>query len=207
VSAWLLEEILAGAPLDIWDAPGRMLRLARGNDWETALLHGWAKAAVAQNDAAWATTLLTEASEALRESVRWDLHLVLPPAELSRLAADALRREDGMAHRLLTLHPGAWPDELSVAVLETIAQRARKDRHTWQLGELCRTAGLAMPPAYADLVGRLALQLDQEPADSSRVRPVADLARTLHFRQEMAAELADSQSTVDTAPISVIPRR
>ena len=57
---------------------------------------------------------------------------------------------------------------------------------------MCRAAALAMPPAYADLVGRLALQLDQEPADTSRVRPVADLARTLAFRQEMFAELAPS---------------
>jgi hypothetical protein len=46
-----------------------------------------------------------------------------------------------------------------------------------------------MPPGYADLVGRLALQLDQEPADASRVRPVADLARTLTFRQQMLDEL------------------
>jgi hypothetical protein len=189
VSAWLLEEILAGAPLSIWSAdPAVMLRLARGNDWEGALLHGWAKSAVAHHDAGWATTLLNEAGGNLRESVRWDLHLVLPPAELGRLAADALRREDGMAHRLLAIHPGGWPEELSVAVIETIAHRARTDRHTWQLGELCRSAAVAMPPSYAEVVGRLALQLDHEPADQSRTRPVADLARTLNFRHEMFQE-------------------
>ncbi|WP_250007096.1 SWIM zinc finger family protein [Actinoplanes sp. M2I2] len=189
VSAWLLEEIVAGAPLDIWSDPATMLRLARGNDWETPLLHGWAKAAVVQEDVVWAAALLREASGALRESVRWDLHLVLPADVLGRLAADALRRDDGLATRLLALHPGHWPEELSVAVLETIAHRARTDRHSWQLGELCRAAALSMPPDYADLVGRLALQLDQEPADPSRVRPVADLARTLTFRREMVDEL------------------
>ncbi|MCU7725121.1 DUF5691 domain-containing protein [Actinoplanes sp. KI2] len=188
VSAWLLEETLAGAPLDTWSDPATMLRLARGNDWESALLHGWAKAAIAQRDAAWATALIDEAAAALRESVRWDLHLVIPPDELGRLAADALRREDGMAHRLLSIHPGRWPDELSTAVLETIAHRARTDRHTWQLGELCRSAALAMPPAWADPVGRLAAQLDQDPADQSRARPVAELARTLTFRHEMLQE-------------------
>jgi len=188
VSAWLLEETLAGAPLDTWSDPATMLRLARGNDWEPALLHGWAKAAVAQQNAAWATALIDEAAGALRESVRWDLHLVIPPDELGRLAADALRREDGMAHRLLSIHPGRWPDELSTAVLETIAHRARTDRHTWQLGELCRSAALAMPPAWAEVVGRLAVQLDQEPADQSRARPVAELARTLTFRHEMLLE-------------------
>src|SRR5262249_31628095 len=32
VSAWLLEEVLAGTPLSSWGEPGTMLRLARGND-------------------------------------------------------------------------------------------------------------------------------------------------------------------------------
>jgi hypothetical protein len=189
VSAWLLEEVVAGAPLSIWSDPSTMLKLARGSDWELPLLHGWAKAATTQGNTAWATALLGQASAGLREAVRWDLHLVLPADELGRLAAEALRREDGMANRLLALHSGRWPDELSVAVIETIAHRARTDRHTWQLGELCRAAAVAMPPSYADPVGRLALQLDQEPADQSRVRPVADLARTLIFRREMFEEL------------------
>ena len=188
VSAWLLEEVLAGAPLDTWAGPATMLRLARGNDWEPALLHGWAKAAIAQNHAGWAAALLDSSAGALRESVRWDLHLVLPADHLGRLAADALRREDPMAHRLLSIHPGQWPEELSATVLETIAHRARTDRHTWQLAELCRAAALAMPPAYAEIVGRLAVQLDQEPSDQSRVRPVAELARTLTFRHEMFQE-------------------
>jgi len=89
---------------------------------------------------------------------------------------------------MLSIHPGRWPEELAATVLETIAHRARIDRHTWQLGELCRSAALAMPPAWAELVGRLAVQLDQEPSDQSRVRPVAELARTLTFRHEMFQE-------------------
>ncbi|MFC7534713.1 DUF5691 domain-containing protein [Actinoplanes sp. GCM10030250] len=189
--AWLLEEVVAGTPLASWTGldPAGWLALARGHDWATPLLHGWAKAAITQHDARWAAALLEKDSGALREAVRWDLHLVLPPDLLARLAADALRAEDGSAHRLLVLHPGPWPDHLAAAVLETIATRARNDRHTWQLGELCRTAGLAMPPAYADLAGRLAAQLDQV-VDPTRVRPVTDLARTLIFREEMFQELA-----------------
>jgi Family of unknown function (DUF5691)/SWIM zinc finger len=190
VSSWLLEEIIAGAPLDIWSDPVAMVRLAGGSDWESALLHGWAKAAIAQTDAAWATALVDAAASALRESVRWDLHLVLPADEIGRLAADALRREDGMAHRLLSIHPGPWSAELSVAVLESIAHRARTDRHTWQLGELCRAAALTMPPAYAEVVHRLGVQLAEQPADQSRARPVAELAHTLTFRHEMLQEFA-----------------
>ncbi|GIF13046.1 SWIM zinc finger family protein [Actinoplanes teichomyceticus] len=190
-SAWLLEEVVAGAPLQSWAAlePSGYLALARGNDWSAPLVHGWAKAAIVQGDARWASALLAADAGVLREAVRWDLHLVLPPAELARLAAGALRAEDGSAHRLLALHPGPWPETLSVTVLETIATRARNDRHTWQLGELCRTAATAMPPEYADLAGRLAAQLEPEVAPS-RVRPVADLARTLAFRAEMRREFS-----------------
>ncbi|WP_433826366.1 DUF5691 domain-containing protein [Actinoplanes sp. CA-015351] len=188
--AWLLEEVVAGTPLDTWtglDAAG-WVGVARGHDWVNPLLHGWAKAAISRRDPVWAAALLASDAAALRESVRWDLHLVLPAGQLARLAAEALRTEDGAAHRLLSLHPGPWPDRLAVAVLETVAARARTDRHTWQLGELCRTAALAMPPDYADLAGRLAAELDQS-VDPSRVRPVADLARTLTFRHEMLQEL------------------
>ncbi|MEV0900325.1 DUF5691 domain-containing protein [Actinoplanes sp. NPDC049802] len=189
--AWLLEEVVAGTPLDTWTRldPDGWLTAARGHDWAAPLLHGWAKAAVVQRDARWATALLGADAGLLREAVRWDLHLVLPPDRLARLAAAALRAEDGTAQRLLALHPGPWPDGLAVAVLETVEQRARTDRHTWQLGELCRAAGLAMPPEYADLAGRLAAHLDQT-VDPTRVRPVAELARTLTFRLEMFQEFS-----------------
>jgi len=200
IGAWLLEEVVAGTPLKVWTeafgrAPADAVDLARGHDWETPLLHGWAKAAIVHGDPGWAQALLAADSHrgaaGLREALRWDLHLILPPAELGRLAADALRREDHVAHRLLAVHPGHWPDELAVAVTETIAHRARTDRHSWQLGELCRAAAMAMPTSYAATIERLATQLDQEPADLSRVRPVAELARTLTFRHEMLQEFEE----------------
>ncbi|HEU4346469.1 MAG TPA: DUF5691 domain-containing protein [Actinoplanes sp.] len=194
--AWLLEEILAGTPLPEWTpafgrTPEAVIDLARGHDWESALVHGWAKAAVAQRDAGWARALVSNDSPGgagLREAVRWDLHLVLPPSELARIAADSLRRDDHLANRLLAVHPGDWPDDLAVAVIETIVRRARTDRHSWQLSELCRSAALSMPPRYAPHIARLAAELDQGPADPSRVRPVAELARTLTFRHEMHLE-------------------
>jgi Family of unknown function (DUF5691) len=197
VGAWLLEEIVAGTPLDVWTprfarTPEAVIDLARGHDWESPLLHGWAKAAISQRHTGWAEALVANDSRTnaagLREAVRWDLHLVLPPAELARIAADFLRREDHLANRLLAVHQGDWPDELAVAVIETIARRARTDRHSWQLSELSRSAAMSMPPRYAPHIAQLAAQLDQEPTDPSRVRPVAELARTLTFRHEMHQE-------------------
>ena len=197
IGAWLVEESVAGTPLATWTdgfgrRPADVVDLARKHDWESPLLHGWAKAAIAQHDTRWAEALVGNDSRrdaaGLREAVRWDLHLVLPPAELARIAADFLRREDHLANRLLAVHQGDWPDELAVAVIETIARRARTARHSWQLSELARSAALAMPPRHAPHLAQLAAQLDQEPADPSRVRPVAELARTLTFRHEMHQE-------------------
>jgi hypothetical protein len=194
-AAWLLEEIVAGTPLPVWTdrfgrPPGAVVQLARGHAWEMPLLHGWSRAAVAQRDPGWATALVTTNAAVLREEVRWDLHLLLPPAELARIAAEALRRGDALANRLLALHPGDWPDELTAAVLDTIARRARTDQHSWQLAELCRAAGLAMPPHVAPGIAAFVTRLEQEPADPSRIRPVAELARTLTFRHEMLQEFA-----------------
>lgn len=194
VQAWLLEEVIAGTPLATWsDAFGRepaaVVALAREHDWEVPLLHGWAKAAIAQGSPQWATALVgADGAGVLREAVRWDLHLLLPPAELARIAADFLRREDHLAHRLLAVHPGAWPAELAAAVADTIERRARKDKHSWQLAELCRAAATAMPPAWAPRITGLAARLDQDLADPSRSAAVAELARTLTFRNEMLQE-------------------
>jgi hypothetical protein len=198
VQAWLLEEVIAGTPLTTWTeafgrSPAAVVDLARGHDWETPLLHGWAKAAIVQAGSAWAAALVGNdprgGASGLREAVRWDLHLLLPPADLARIAAEFLRTEDHLAHRLLAVHPGAWPDELAVAVVETIAHRVQADKHSWQLAELCRAAAMAMPPRYAEQVARLAERLDQLPTAESRVRPVAELARILAFRHEMLREL------------------
>jgi hypothetical protein len=192
VSAWLLEEIVAGTTLSVWTtdfdrSPAAVIELARGHDWEMPLVHGWAKAAITQQDDAWVTALVA-AEAGVRDVVRWRLYQMLPPDELARIAADFLRREDHLANRLLTIYTGEWTRELAVTVIETIARRAREDRHSWQLSELCRSAALAMPPRYAPHIARLAEHLGQEPTDSSRLRPVADLARTLTFRHEMHLE-------------------
>jgi hypothetical protein len=158
------------------------------------LLHGWARAAIAQRDTEWATALVAgdahNSTTRLREAIRWDLHLLLPPAELARIAADFLRRDDPLTNRLLALLRGDWPDALTGAVLDAIARRARTDQHNWQLAELCRAAAPAMPPRFAPHIAALAVRLEQEPADPSRIRPVAELARTLTFRHEMLQEFA-----------------
>jgi hypothetical protein len=201
VSAWLLTEIVAGTALQHWtDAFGRdpagVIELARGDDFGTPMLHGFARAAIAQRDARWAAALVDAAESArpgrsggLPPELTWDLHLVLPPAELARFAARALGDDPARAHRLLAVHPGEWPDDLAVAVIDVITRRARTDQHAWQLAELCRAAAPAMPPRHATTITRLAAHFDHQALDPARVRPVAELAAMLTFRHEMHLEL------------------
>jgi hypothetical protein len=202
--AFLLTEIVAGTPLATWTdgfgrGPADVIDLARDDDFRAPLLHGWARAAIAQRDAGWAAALV-DAAERVRPGrsgttgglppeLSWDLHLVLPPAELAGFAARALGDDPARAHRLLSVHPGEWPDDLAVAVIDVIARRARTDQHAWQLAELCRAAALAMPARHATAIGRLALHFDNQALDPARVRPVAELAVMLTFRHEMHQEL------------------
>ncbi len=173
-SAWLLEEVVAGAPLDTW-TPIRRLTDAVST-WPAATT-GRRRCCTAgprppsrSSDADWASALVNDAGDAaaLREAVRWDLHLVLPPDELARIAADVLRREDGIwPTGCWPSIPGDWPDELAVAVLETIAHRARTDRHSWQLGRAVprRRAGHAAGGTRARSRG--------SPPSSTRSRPTS----------------------------------
>ncbi|MBO4209648.1 SWIM zinc finger family protein [Micromonospora echinofusca] len=207
--AWLLEEILAATPLATWtDLTGRppagLLALPVGDDWAPVLRRGWARAAVDQQDVAWADALVDgvdaptgRQSADLPDALRWRLHELLPADRLTRLAADTLRSDPNRAHRLLGLHPGPWPDELADTVADTIGRRARGNDNTWHLAELCRLAALAMPPHYTDRISRLAEALDADGTgatevptrtDAARVRTVSQLAAVLAFRSEMHKE-------------------
>jgi hypothetical protein len=209
VRAWLLEEIVAATPLGTWTSglgrpPAAILKLADGDDWQIPLVRGWARAAIAQHDGAWATALVVLAEHAdvqlrtgrdragvLPEPLQWDLHLLLPPDELARLAAEALRQGSRRADRFLVIqHGGCWSDELGAAVLENIAHRARRERHPWELAELCRSAARGMPATQAPAARRLAHQLTGQGVDAALLRPVADLAATLTFRSELHQEFS-----------------
>ncbi|MFG1603586.1 SWIM zinc finger family protein [Actinoplanes sp. NPDC049265] len=191
-----LEEIVAGTPLVVWaeyaKSPAAMIELARGDDFEDSLVHGWARAAIDQRDAAWASALVLNDNggegPALRHIVRWDLHGVLPATHLTRIVLDYLVRRDYQVSRLLTQLTGEWTDELATVVLTALRHGVRSDQDAWLVHELCPPAIGGLPTRYAPRVAQLAEELDHELGPTVRTRPIAELAAALAFRQEMHQE-------------------
>lgn len=189
--AWLLEEVVARTPLDTWTTafdlpPADVLALPANDDWSLTVHKGMARAAAAQHDPAWAILLADTVTD---DVLTAQLYEALPPAELARYAARALRRDPIRAHRLIALQSGAWADELAAAVLEAIEALARGERHAWHIGELCRSAAPSMPVHFADHAAALAERLHADRPDGRQAMLVAQLAAALHFRREMYEEL------------------
>ncbi|GLI02877.1 SWIM zinc finger family protein [Phytohabitans aurantiacus] len=190
--AWLLEEVVARTPLDTWTTafgmpPADVLALPANDDWSLTVHKGMARAAAAQHDPAWAVLLADTVSD---DVLAAQLYEALPPPELARHAARALRSDPIRAHRLISLHTGAWPDELAAAVLEAVGTLAEGQRHAWHIGELCRSAAPLMPVHFAEPAAALAERLHADHPDGRQAMLVAQLAAALHFRQEMYEELS-----------------
>jgi hypothetical protein len=104
-----LSSMLAATPLATWSPD--LVALPVADDLGPAVHAGWARAAKAQRDAAWARTLWRHDYELLD---------VLPRAEGEALAATA---EDPFSAALEL--SGSWGPELSRAVLATVPERSR----------------------------------------------------------------------------------
>jgi hypothetical protein len=199
--AWLLEEVVARAPLDTWttafDRPAdRVLAMPVADDWGPTFHKGLARAAIVQRDPAWVTGLADEMSrpvgkdlDAYDEALTAQLYEALPPEELARYAARALGRDPIRAHRLIAMQTGHWPDDLAVAVLDAIKVLAAGERHAWHIGELCRSAAPSMPVSFAARAAALAEALHAANPETRPAIAVAQLAAALTFRREMYEEL------------------
>ena len=130
-----LRALLAATPLATWTgtAPAELVALPVADDLAEVVHEGWADAAIAQRDAAWARAL-------------WPVHpdsrllTVLPKAEAEVLAA-AADAPDSAARAL----PGPWGPVLSKAVIDAIHQR----RAAGERGQDVEFAGHRLDPAFA----------------------------------------------------------
>ncbi|WP_236655353.1 DUF5691 domain-containing protein [Streptacidiphilus carbonis] len=186
--AFWLGEIIAATPLGIWaedlGAPAEVLALPVSEEWAQDLHDAWARAAVRQNDAAWARALLAGIDPGAGTAAK--LLAVLPPAERARWTADFLGGSQGLGDvfQLLVACPAPWPRPLADAVLRSLARVATGGGYPWSHSGVLGVAERALPPAAADHLDALAAD-----ADSAWAEMFTRLAATLRLRATMLSEL------------------
>ncbi|MEV0383789.1 DUF5691 domain-containing protein [Nonomuraea sp. NPDC050643] len=170
--AWWLQQIIARAPLTVWEQPPARLLAMKIPDWDTEVKAAWVRAAVLQKDPEWA-----------RAMFGWDpiadLLDSLPPAEQQELAADFVREHDLDSQLIMVLGgvSSHWREGLATAVLRKIVKVSTTQ--PWNLGELVKLAGEHIDPALFPL------------AESySPVESIQQVAALLRFRADMYKELA-----------------
>lgn len=204
-AAWL-REILARTPLSTWTElfalppmeivclpigaaaaePSRQGDAVSESDGRDVHI-GWAKAAHAQRDGAWARALLKGGVMVDEPDALADLLSVLPAGERDAAAADLIRWVQGRSDLLRVLErvPGPWTGPLAATVVATLtasAERpAQRDDHL--VTQLCRLADQRLDPAAAARLDPLVARGDAAP------RAVTDMIATLRFRDEMLKEL------------------
>ncbi|WP_236652080.1 DUF5691 domain-containing protein [Streptacidiphilus neutrinimicus] len=207
--AFWLGEIVAATPLAFWSepatAPGTTAKaqvtvaptpesvLARTVTpaWADEMREGWARAAVRQHNAAWARALLAERREvahtrAASGGAPSRLLSVLPAVEraswTARFVADHGLAE---AFQLLVTCPTPWPDDLSGAVLDSLAGAAGAGSYPWSHSGVLGVAERCLPFTAAPRIDALAAA-----ATSAWAEVLSRLADTLRTRAAMLAELA-----------------
>lgn len=204
--AWWFGEIIAATPLRTWTAeldltPAQLLLLPisdgeqGGVNWREDLREAWARAAVRQQDAAWARALLgpapRRAGAARTAGAPAKLLAVLPPAERSSWTAAFLQTQGlGDAFQLLGACATPWTPPLSTAVVAALERAAAAGAYPWSHSGVLGMTERSLSPATAPAVEALAA--DASP-DSAWAETFARLAGTLRFRAAMLAELAGGE--------------
>lgn len=202
--SWWLGEIVAAAPLTVWTqdtglAPDRLIRLAAreggepdGTDWSAELHEAWARAAVRQQDAAWARALLGPAPRSgpagRAAGAPAKLLAVLPAAERAAWTASFIRTHGlGDAFQLLGACAAPWTPPLSTAVVAALERAAGSGAYPWSHSGVLGMTERALAPETAPAVEALAA--DAAP-DGAWADTFTRLAGTLRLRAVMLDELA-----------------
>ncbi len=201
--SWWFGEIVAATPLRTWTAelgrtPAQLLAVpvvdggAGRVGWRQDLREAWSRAAVRQQDAAWARALLgpapRRAGAAQPAGAPAKLLAVLPPAERSAWTAAFLQSHGlGDAFQLLGACATPWTPPLSTAVIAALERAAASGAYPWSHSGVLGMTERSLAPATAPAVEALAA--DAVP-DTAWAETFGRLAGTLRFRAQMLAELA-----------------
>jgi hypothetical protein len=190
LSVHALHQVIAGTPLDAWDAvaPGpHLVVLAAEHELGPVLVAAWSSAAVRQEDRGWARLLLDESGEP-------SLVSVVPPEDLRRLAGRSATAEAVLTPLALAAFeavPTPWDAELRRVVGEAVVAlffERRVGRH--QVPSLRRLVRALDPGVLADVADALAVMGLPPPIDGLR----DDLVMLMRFRAEMLEEIVVSAS-------------
>ena len=169
--AWWLQQVVARAPLGMWELPPERLLRKRIPDWDDEVKAAWVRGAVLQRDPAWARAMFAWDPIA-------DLLDALGPREQQELAAGFAKDHEADSQLIMVLGGVAprWRAKLATAVLRKIINLATTQ--PWNLDELIRLAGERIDPDLAGLAEGF-----------SPVPPIQRVAALLRFRADMIREL------------------
>ncbi|UGQ14548.1 DUF5691 domain-containing protein [Yinghuangia sp. ASG 101] len=185
--AWWLGEIVAATPLAAWadvfgETPAEILARRLPRRWAEDIRDGWARAAVEQEDVAWARAQAGRGAPTRLLSV-------LPPAERAgHVAAHVEEHGLSEAFQLLAGCPAVWPAVLGRAVVDALARAARESAYPWSFSGVTGLAARSLDPAVADDIEGLAVAAGE---DGYWGRAFGELAATLRERAVLRAEFAD----------------
>jgi hypothetical protein len=172
--AWWLLQLVASTPLSAWEevglSPEQAAKLRANDELELPVRQGFARAAEAQRNPAWAAAFI-EIEPRLVE--------LADAEQAARVALDRLREgELDVAERL----PAPWPRVLSEGALDLLVKLVRRG-DDWQRPRLIAER---LDPALADEADR---QLSGFDPGSAQARQAEEILTVLSFRREMYEEL------------------
>lgn len=175
--AWWLQQIVAAAPLALWDeelglTPAAAASISVADGLEGPVRAGMQRAAIRQARADWAEPLL-EAGGGV------ELLAVLPRERAERHASDRVARDEWDA---LTELETPWGAELSRAVVDRLA----KHLHAYGAGARARWLATSVDPGVAEHAERTFERVDPGTPEGRVAREFLDL---LTFRNDMLEEL------------------
>lgn len=185
--AWWLGEIVAATPLAAWtelfgESPARIVARRLPRRWAEDIRDGWARAAVEQENVAWARAQAGRGAPTRLLSV-------LPPAERAgHVAAHVEEHGLSEAFQLLAGCPAIWPTVLGRSVVDALARAARESAYPWSFSGVTGLAARSLDPALADEIEGLAVAAGE---DGYWGRAFGELAATLRERAVLRAEFGD----------------
>ncbi|MDO0926140.1 DUF5691 domain-containing protein [Streptomyces sp. TG1A-8] len=211
--SWWLGQLVEAAPLGTWPqrlggrTPERIVALPVADGWQGELHAAWCRAAVRQQDAAWARALLGAPSApeaggpgAVSLAERAKLLAALEAGERAGWVAGFIATHGlSEAFQLLGVCAVPWAPPLGRAVVDALDIARDAGSYPWSFSGVMGLAERCLDPAEAvRLEGLLAVPDEREDASPGAGGYWAEafqrLVTTLRLRAAMAEELAPSAS-------------